>query len=71
MNLPKKKRKYQTSMVEYVKMVLSKVSFDQTLFEKELLKALASLLPKEINELKNWCYSNYANELLPVLNKNF
>lgn len=39
-------------MFEYTKTVLSKVSFDSTLFCKELQKALHRLLPYEIEELK-------------------
>lgn len=39
-------------MFEYTKTVLSKVSFDVTLFTKELQKALQRLLPYEIEELK-------------------
>ena len=35
-------------------MVLERVSFDPELFEKELKKALRSLLPYEIEHLKNW-----------------
>ncbi|WP_081988155.1 hypothetical protein [Psychroserpens jangbogonensis] len=40
------------AMFEYTKTVLSKVSFDATLFCKELKKALDRLLPYEIEELK-------------------
>jgi len=39
-------------MFEYTKTVLSKVSFDVSLFTKELQKALQRLLPYEIEELK-------------------
>ena len=39
-------------MFEYTKTVLKKVSFDATLFCKELQKALQRLLPYEIEELK-------------------
>ena len=46
-------------MLEYVKTILKKVSFDQKLFEKELKKAIAALIPKEIRELKNWCYDQF------------
>lgn len=42
------------SMLEYSKMVLKKVSFDALLFSKELKKALKTLLPHEIEELKAW-----------------
>ena len=40
------------AMFEYTKTVLKKVSFDTTLFCKELEKALQRLLPYEIEELK-------------------
>ncbi|OUS02507.1 hypothetical protein A9Q86_03100 [Flavobacteriales bacterium 33_180_T64] len=40
------------AMFEYTKTVLNKVSFDTTLFCKELQKALQRLLPYEIEELK-------------------
>ena len=42
------------AMFDYTKAVLSKVSFDTTLFCKELQKALSRLLPYEIEELKIW-----------------
>lgn len=41
-------------MLEYSKTVLKKVSFDAKLFCKELKKAISSLLPEEIEELKLW-----------------
>lgn len=40
------------AMFEYTKTVLSKVSFDATLFCKEVQKAIQRLLPYEIEELK-------------------
>jgi hypothetical protein len=40
------------AMFEYTKVILGKVSFDSTLFCKELQKALQRLLPYEIEELK-------------------
>jgi len=39
-------------MLDYTKTVLNKVSFDTTLFCKEVKKALSRLLPYEIEELK-------------------
>ena len=42
------------AMFEYYKTVLKKVSFSSDLFCKELEKALARLLPHEINELSIW-----------------
>ena len=40
------------AMLEYTKTVLQKVSFDARLFAKEVKKAVARLLPSEIEELK-------------------
>ncbi|MBD3862464.1 MAG: hypothetical protein ACI9NI_001327 [Olleya marilimosa] len=40
------------AMFEYTKTVLQKVSFDTTLFCKEVQKALERLLPYEVEELK-------------------
>ena len=42
------------AMLDYTKTILQKVSFDATLFAKEVKKAISRLLPTEIEELKNW-----------------
>lgn len=42
------------AMFKYTKDVLMQVSFDVQLFCKELQKALNSLLPYEVEELKDW-----------------
>lgn len=47
------------AMFEYTKIVLEKVSFDTSLFCKELEKAFDLLLPFEINELKIWLKDLY------------
>ena len=39
-------------MLDYTKTILKKVSFDTTLFCKEVQKAVSRLLPYEIEELK-------------------
>lgn len=44
-------------MLEYTKTVLYKVSFDATLFCKEVQKAVQRLLPYEIEELKIYILS--------------
>lgn len=44
-------------MLEYTKTVLHKVSFDATLFCKEVQKAIQRLLPYEIEELKIFIHS--------------
>lgn len=58
-------------MLEYVKKILRKVSFSKELFEKELKKAIESLIGKEILELKKWCYERFANEHMNVLERCF
>jgi hypothetical protein len=39
---------------DYTKSVLERVSFDPVLFIRELRKAVKSLLPYEIEQLKKW-----------------
>lgn len=58
-------------MLEYVKLILEKVSFDKTLFEKELKKGMSFLLPPEVHELKRWCYFKFGHTYLTVLNRIF
>ena len=41
-------------MFHYTKSVLEKVSFDVQLFKKELKKAIPSLIPYELEELRKW-----------------
>lgn len=41
-------------MFDYTKSVLERVSFDSTLFCKELEKAIKSLLPYEMELLREW-----------------
>jgi hypothetical protein len=58
-------------MLEYIKLVLEKVSFDKGLFEKELRKGIRELLPNEIKDLKNWCYAKFGQIYFKVLNRVF
>lgn len=58
-------------MLDYVKSILSKVSFDRRLFEKELTKAIALLVEHELNLLREWCYRNFSSKYRDVLNKHF
>lgn len=44
-------------MLDYTKTILNKVSFDTSLFCKEVQKALNRLLPYEIEELKIYIHS--------------
>jgi len=58
-------------MLNYFKTVLKKVSFDARLFEKELRKAIRTLIAEELQELRSWCYTNYGNQYGAVLNRCF
>jgi hypothetical protein len=58
-------------MLEYCKTVLSKVSFDKSLFEKELVKSIQKLLDNELKALKKWCYKKFGKIYLQILNKHF
>ncbi|QSE98490.1 hypothetical protein [Fulvivirga lutea] len=58
-------------MLEYFKTILDKVSFDLKLFEKELKKAIKSLVAEEIEELRKWCYFNYGESHQLVLQRCF
>jgi len=44
----------KTSMLEYCKIVLKKVSFNKRLFFKEYRKSRQWLKPQEVSELKDW-----------------
>jgi hypothetical protein len=59
-------------MLEYCKMILSKVSFSKELFEKELKKALNELLnQEEVKEFMNWCYNNFNTTYSNILKRYF
>lgn len=60
-----------TEMLEYIKTILLKVSFDKKLFEKELRKAFNVLVPEEIKQLKNWCYEMFSEMYGLILNRVF
>lgn len=59
--------KKTTSMLTYVKTILTRVSFDTLLFEKELRKAIVLLVKEEVEELKHWCYENFRGQHEAVL----
>ena len=46
-------------MLEFSKQILSKVSFDRNLFDKELKKSISWLKNDEIEKLKIWCLSSF------------
>lgn len=52
-------------------MILSKVSFDSKLFEKELRKAIAAVVPTELDDLKKWCYNKFGDIYATTLQRCF
>jgi hypothetical protein len=62
---------FNMKMLSYVKNILTRVSFDARLFEKELRKAIKMLIADEIQDLQRWCYANYAREHEAILNRCF
>jgi hypothetical protein len=58
-------------MLTYAKQILTRVSFDARLFEKELRKAIKMLIAEEVQELQRWCYANYRGEHEAILNRCF
>ncbi|GAB3727074.1 hypothetical protein GCM10027594_08930 [Hymenobacter agri] len=58
-------------MLDYVKMILLKVSFSKALFEKELRKALRVILPAEVQDFRRWCYRQFSRIYRRVLKRVF
>ena len=59
-------------MLEYSKRVLQKVSFDISLFKKELAKAYQNLLEEDVDELIQWVTKTFGPQyvLQPSFIKN-
>ena len=58
-------------MLKYAKVILTKVSFDARLFEKELRKAIKTLMKHEQTELETWCYEKFGNLYQPLISRCF
>ena len=58
-------------MLEYIKTILTKVSFDIKLFEKELNKAIDQLIKEDLEKLKKWCYKKFSGKHQMVLDRCF
>lgn len=54
-------------MLEYVKMVLQKVSFNRDLFKKELEKSKRMLNDEEINILQTWCKMSFQDKYPEII----
>jgi hypothetical protein len=58
-------------MLEYIKTILLKVSFDKVLFEKELKKGLRALDQEDLLQLEQWCCAEFSDRHLPALSRVF
>jgi hypothetical protein len=59
-------------MLELTKQILTKVSFDSSLFQKELEKALKWLTDaEEILTFKDWCITEFGNRFPAIINNAF
>lgn len=59
-------------MIEYAKVILPKISFSRDLFRKELIKCVKwAENPKDLNELREWCNSNFGEMYPEILNDVF
>lgn len=61
----------KTSMLEYSKIILTKVSFCEFLFEKELKKAIAMLPGQERFYLQLWCNTEFGGIYSRLINNCF
>jgi DNA replication protein DnaD len=58
-------------MLEYQKMILEKVAFNKSLFEKELRKSTAMLSSNEAQDLRAWIISNYSTTHADIIRRAF
>ncbi|HBH25495.1 MAG TPA: hypothetical protein DDY13_19020 [Cytophagales bacterium] len=58
-------------MLKYAKEILQKVSFDRQLFEKELRKAIKTLIPAELEDLKTWCLEKFGHLYHAIIKRSF
>lgn len=68
----KKTKEKSIKMLAYSKSVLSKMSFDISLFKKELSKAYQNLLEEEVEELMKWVMEKFGPQyvLKPITVRN-
>ena len=58
-------------MLDYTQLILSKVSFSEALFEKELNKLLHHLSEHEKSALQEWCEHHYSLKYRAILDRSF
>lgn len=68
---PNRKPLNTKNMFELSKNILEKVSFDKTLFRKELIKAIKWLQPNEKTLLKVWCLATFGHQYKDIIREVF
>ena len=58
-------------MLEFCKSVLEKVSFDQVLFKKELIKSIQWINTTDAKSLSEWCIEMYGNKYSDIIQQAF
>ena len=58
-------------MLEFCKNILEKVSFDQVLFKKELVKSIQWIDTTDAISLREWCIEMYGNKYSDIIQKTF
>lgn len=58
-------------MLEYQKMILEKVSFDRSLFEKELRKTIMILTRDELKTFRVWVFRRFTDQYADILRRCF
>ena len=58
-------------MLEFCKNILEKVSFDQVLFKKELVKSIQWIDTTDAIRLREWCIEMYGNKYSDIIQKAF
>jgi hypothetical protein len=61
----------KTTLLEYSKLILSKVSFSEALFEKELRKNVYQLSDEEKLDLQVWCNHHFGTNYGPIIDRCF
>jgi hypothetical protein len=60
-----------TTMLDFCKEVLTKVSFDRFLFRKELQKAIRYLSGEELLQFRAWCLETFGNRYREIIVASF
>ena len=58
-------------MLKFCKSVLEKVSFDQVLFKKELIKSIQWINTTDTKSLREWCIEMYGNKYSDIIQQAF